>query len=146
MYAGILTKTIVVVVIFKSKKILYSNIKAYLLPKYQIVAAVILSLIQVMILLAWFFFNPPNASVYYPSLKESFLVCNDVEDLIVLIGLAYPFLLILSCTILATINRKVPTGFNETQYIGFTMYATCIIWIAFLPIFITSSSVISLKV
>ncbi|CAK8694119.1 unnamed protein product [Clavelina lepadiformis] len=71
-----------------------------------------------MVLLVWSLFNPPNASVYYPSLKESLLACNDVEDLIVLIGLAYPFLLILSCTILATINRKVPTGFNETQYIG----------------------------
>ncbi len=32
-------------------------------------------------------------------------------------------------------HRKIPENFNEAKYIGFTMYSTCIIWLAFIPIF-----------
>jgi len=32
-------------------------------------------------------------------------------------------------------RRKIPENFNEAKYIGFTMYSTCIIWLAFIPIF-----------
>ncbi|XP_076817387.1 metabotropic glutamate receptor 4-like isoform X3 [Clavelina lepadiformis] len=146
MYAGILTKTIRVVIIFQAKKMLSSQVKAFLLPKYQILTCFILILLQVMILSVWFLFDLPTPTTFFSAPVKSFLACNDAGDLLVLIGLAYPSLLIIACTILATINRKAPTGFNETQYIGFTMYATCVIWVAFLPIFATNSSVISLKV
>uniref|UniRef100_A0A8C9PRL1 Glutamate metabotropic receptor 2 n=1 Tax=Spermophilus dauricus TaxID=99837 RepID=A0A8C9PRL1_SPEDA len=32
-------------------------------------------------------------------------------------------------------TRKCPENFNEAKFIGFTMYTTCIIWLAFVPIF-----------
>lgn len=32
-------------------------------------------------------------------------------------------------------SRGVPETFNEAKPIGFTMYTTCIIWLAFVPIF-----------
>uniref|UniRef100_A0A8C9BKS0 Glutamate metabotropic receptor 2 n=1 Tax=Phocoena sinus TaxID=42100 RepID=A0A8C9BKS0_PHOSS len=37
-------------------------------------------------------------------------------------------------------TRKCPENFNEAKFIGFTMYTTCIIWLAFLPIFYVTSS------
>ena len=35
-------------------------------------------------------------------------------------------------------TRKIPENFNEAKYIGFTMYSTCIIWLAFIPIFVVT--------
>jgi len=48
---------------------------------------------------------------------------------------AYPILLILLCTVYAVVTRKIPAAFNESKYIGFTMYTTCVIWLAFVPIY-----------
>ena len=31
--------------------------------------------------------------------------------------------------------RNVPENFNEAKFIGFAMYTTCVIWIAFVPIY-----------
>ena len=44
-------------------------------------------------------------------------------------------ILILMCTVYAVKTRKIPSNFNEAKYIGFTMYSTCIVWLAFIPIF-----------
>ena len=43
--------------------------------------------------------------------------------------------LIILCTVYAVKTRKIPSNFNEAKYIGFTMYSTCIVWLAFIPIF-----------
>lgn len=47
----------------------------------------------------------------------------------------YNMLLISVCTYYAIKTRKVPENFNEAKFIGFTMYTTCIIWLAFIPIY-----------
>ena len=44
-------------------------------------------------------------------------------------------ILILACTVCAYRTRKVPACFNEAKCIGFVMYTTCIIWIAFIPVY-----------
>ena len=44
-------------------------------------------------------------------------------------------ILIILCTVYAVKTRKIPSNFNEAKYIGFTMYSTCIVWMAFIPIF-----------
>ena len=43
--------------------------------------------------------------------------------------------LIVLCTIYAFKTRKIPENFNEAKHIGFAMYSTCIVWLAFIPIF-----------
>ena len=50
-------------------------------------------------------------------------------------SLVYNMILILLCTVYAVKTRKIPSNFNEAKYIGFTMYSTCIVWLAFIPIF-----------
>jgi hypothetical protein len=37
-------------------------------------------------------------------------------------------------------TRNVPENFNEAKFIGFAMYTTCVIWIAFVPIYFGSDS------
>ena len=94
------------------------QVKTFLLPKYQVFATLLFMFLQLCIVAFWFAISTPRTITIYPDRKTAFLSCSDFKDLIVLIGFAYPFVLIIACTILATINRKVPTGFNETQYIG----------------------------
>lgn len=83
------------------------------------------------------------------------LKCN-VPDSLFLVSLFYDGLLIVSCTVYAVRARQVirslyfkhkwinfilysklqvPENFNEAKFIGFTMYTTCIIWLAFMPIY-----------
>jgi len=47
----------------------------------------------------------------------------------------YNAALILVSTVYAVKTRKIPENFNESKFIGFTMYTTCIIWLAFVPIY-----------
>lgn len=58
----------------------------------------------------------------YPTRAEVVLACN-VPDHHFLYSLAYEALLLIMCTIYAVKTRKVPENFNETRYIGFSMFA-----------------------
>lgn len=60
--------------------------------------------------------------------------------------LGFDFVLIGFCTLYAIKTRNVPENFNEAKFIGFTMYTTLVIWIAFVPIYYNSDeSVITLS-
>ena len=67
------------------------------------------------------------------------LKCNS-KDSSMLAALAYNCVLIVLCTVYAFKTRKCPENFNEAKFIGFTMYTTCIIWLAFQPIFYVTAS------
>ena len=54
--------------------------------------------------------------------------------------LGFDFFLIAMCTVYAIKTRNVPENFNEAKFIGFTMYTTLVIWIAFVPIYFGSNS------
>ncbi|KAG8197940.1 hypothetical protein JTE90_020316 [Oedothorax gibbosus] len=62
------------------------------------------------------------------------LKCS-IRDSSFLVSLIYNMLLITICTVYAVKTRKIPENFNESKFIGFTMYTTCIIWLAFVPIY-----------
>ncbi|KAJ3602175.1 hypothetical protein NHX12_029934 [Muraenolepis orangiensis] len=65
--------------------------------------------------------------------------CNS-RDSSMLMSLTYNCVLIILCTVYAFKTRKCPENFNEAKFIGFTMYTTCIIWLAFQPIFYVTAS------
>lgn len=58
-----------------------------------------------------------------------------MKDQRFLISLVYNMLLIVVCTVYAVKTRRIPENFNESKHIGFTMYTTCVIWLAFVPIY-----------
>jgi 7 transmembrane sweet-taste receptor of 3 GCPR len=87
------------------------------------------------ICLAWMWLSPPNAIHHYPTREDNLLVCSSYTDVSYMIAFAYPIFLIILCTVYAVFTRKIPAAFNESKYIGFTMYTTCVIWLAFVPIY-----------
>ena len=69
-----------------------------------------------------------------PEQARGVLKC-DITDLQIICSLGYSILLMVTCTVYAIKTRGVPENFNEAKPIGFTMYTTCIVWLAFIPIF-----------
>ncbi len=87
----------------------------------------------------WLIVQPPEAALFYPEPRQVVLRCN-VPDQWFLVSLVYDTALIVLCTVFAIKSRKVPENFNEAKFIGFTMYTTCIIWLAFVPIYFGTGS------
>ncbi|GFT27472.1 metabotropic glutamate receptor 3, partial [Nephila pilipes] len=133
-YSAIFTKTNRLSRIFEvSMKI--TKRPSYISPESQVMICVCLVLIQVTLTVLWLIVKPPvilNALLENPKKWVSY--CG-LDGISVLLGLFYNMILLLLCTIYAYKTRNIPENFNETKWISFTMYSSCIIWLAFIPIY-----------
>lgn len=84
-------------------------------------------------------FQRPGTIQIYPAPNRSVLIC-DLTELADLLPWAYNFLLIALCTVCAFRTRNLQTSFNEARMIGFAMYATVIIWIAYAAVYVGSEN------
>ncbi|XP_071984431.1 metabotropic glutamate receptor 7 [Engystomops pustulosus] len=142
-YAALLTKTNRIYRIFEQGK---KSVTAPRLISPTSQLAITSSLISVQLLgvFIWFGVNPPNIIIDYgpetvdPEHRRGVLKC-DITDLQIICSLGYSILLMVTCTVYAIKTRGVPENFNEAKPIGFTMYTTCIVWLAFIPIFFGTS-------
>lgn len=90
--------------------------------------------IQLIGAIAWLIIDRPDIREIYPYPLTAVLTCR-VSTFALIMSLVYNMILIILCTWYAFKTRKIPENFNEAKYIGFTMYSTCIVWLAFLPIY-----------
>ncbi|CAD1478179.1 unnamed protein product, partial [Heterotrigona itama] len=109
-------------------------------PKSQLTIASILVLAEVLFDGGWLLKEPPAIEHSYPSREANVRVCRGSEDGSYVIGLLYPFLLTVASTFYAVKTRKCPVGFNETRCIAFANYATIVLWLAFVPLYLASAS------
>ncbi|XP_066475305.1 metabotropic glutamate receptor 5 isoform X2 [Tiliqua scincoides] len=138
-YSALVTKTNRIArILAGSKKKICTKKPRFMSACAQLVIAFILICVQLGIIVALFIMEPPDIKHDYPSIREVYLICN-TTNLGVVTPLGYNGLLILSCTFYAFKTRNVPANFNEAKYIAFTMYTTCIIWLAFVPIYFGSN-------
>lgn len=134
-YASLLTKTNRISRIFDSAK-RSARRPSFISPKSQLAIASVLISVQVIGTLVWFMVEPPGIRQYYPDGKRNQVILKcSIRDSSFLLSLIYNMLLITICTVYAVKTRKIPENFNESKFIGFTMYTTCIIWLAFVPIY-----------
>ncbi|XP_061523821.1 glutamate receptor, metabotropic 8a isoform X2 [Phycodurus eques] len=143
-YAALLTKTNRIHRIFEQGK---KSVTAprFISPASQLVITFSLISVQLLGVFVWFAADPPHTVVDYgeqrtqdPRAARGVLKC-DISDLSLICSLGYSILLMVTCTVYAIKTRGVPETFNEAKPIGFTMYTTCIIWLAFIPIFFGTS-------
>ncbi|KAJ3589893.1 hypothetical protein NHX12_010734 [Muraenolepis orangiensis] len=128
-YSALVTKTNRIArILAGSKKKICTKKPRFMSACAQLLIASILILLQLGLIVIY----------DYPSIREVHLICN-LTTLGVVAPLGYNGLLILSCTFYAFKTRNVPANFNEAKYIAFTMYTTCIIWLAFVPIYFGSN-------
>ncbi|XP_077139184.1 metabotropic glutamate receptor 1 isoform X1 [Ranitomeya variabilis] len=152
-YSALVTKTNRIArILAGSKKKICTRKPRFMSACAQVIIASILISLQLTLVVTLMIMEPPMPILSYPSIKEVYLICN-TSNLGVVAPLGYNGLLIMSCTYYAFKTRNVPANFNEAKYIAFTMYTTCIIWLAFVPIYfgsnykiITTSFAVSLSV
>ncbi|XP_034939514.1 metabotropic glutamate receptor 3-like [Chelonus insularis] len=138
-YSALVTKTNRIHRIFNTK--CYSPHKPkYTSPQSQIIIIGILTLVEVLINGIWLLKVPASIAHLYPSRDLRLKICHGLDDRSYMIGLIYPFILIAICTIYAIKTRKCPEGFNETRHIAFTNYTTMVLWLAFVPLYLTFTS------
>uniref|UniRef100_A0A674ERT8 Glutamate receptor, metabotropic 6a n=1 Tax=Salmo trutta TaxID=8032 RepID=A0A674ERT8_SALTR len=138
-YSAMLTKTNRIYRIFEQGKKSVSPPK-FISPTSQLAITFILMSVQVRVFV-WFAVIPPHTIIDYeeqrppnPEMARGVLKC-DMSDLSLICCLSYSIVLMVTCTVYAVKSRGVPETFNEAKPIGFTMYTTCIVWLAFVPIF-----------
>ncbi|XP_059415844.1 metabotropic glutamate receptor 4-like [Carassius carassius] len=143
-YAALLTKTNRIYRIFEQGKMTVSAPR-FISPASQLVITFSLISVQLLGVCIWFAVDPSQALIDYedqrtanPEMARGVLKC-DISDLSLICLLGYSMLLMVTCTVYAIKTRGVPETFNEAKPIGFTMYTTCIIWLAFIPIFFGTS-------
>ncbi|KAM6915770.1 metabotropic glutamate receptor 1 isoform 1-T1 [Xenentodon cancila] len=152
-YSALVTKTNRIArILAGSKKKICTRKPRFMSAWAQVIIAFMLISVQLTLEITLIILEPPEPIKSYPSIREVFLICN-TSNIGMVAPLGYNGLLIMSCTYYAFKTRNVPANFNEAKYIAFTMYTTCIIWLAFVPIYfgsnykiITTSFSVSLSV
>ncbi|KAH8355096.1 hypothetical protein KR093_005412 [Drosophila rubida] len=144
-YAALLTKTNRIARIFKAGK-QSAKRPSFISPKSQLVICTCLVSVQILINGVWMVIAPSHAMHHYPTREDNLLVCDSYIDASYMIAFFYPILLIVVCTVYAVLTRKIPEAFNESKHIGFTMYTTCVIWLAFVPLYFGTANHVPLRI
>lgn len=91
-----------------------------------------------MLIVAAFILEPGDLIVDNRTRRsEARLMCQN-KTWSVLGPIGYNMCLVVLCTLYAVRTRNLPENFNEAKFIGFSMYTTCVIWLAFIPLFFGS--------
>ena len=133
-YAALLTKTNRISRIFNRGVKAMVKRPSYPRLRSQLVICFCLVSVQIIGAITWIVMDLPDTIKHYPERKMVVLKCRSTNVAIV-VSLLYNMILILMCTVYAFKTRKIPENFNEAKYIAFTMYSTCIVWLAFIPIY-----------
>ncbi|XP_063708761.1 metabotropic glutamate receptor 2 [Culicoides brevitarsis] len=144
-YGALFTKTNRIARIFKAAKQTAKR-PSFISPRSQLCICSALVFVQILINGIWMIISPAHAVHHYPTREQNLLVCNSYMDASYMIAFFYPIFLIIICTIYAILTRKIPESFNESKHIGFTMYTTCIIWLAFLPLYFVTAQHLYLRI
>ncbi|XP_052132306.1 metabotropic glutamate receptor 6-like [Frankliniella occidentalis] len=139
-YAAVLTKTNRIARIFNQCPGAGPKKTRYTSPGSQLVITALLTSVEALINLAWLTYEPARVRDHFPSRDVRQRICVGLDNYSYLVGLIYPLVLIGLCVVYAVKTRKCPGGFNETRHIAFTTYTVTIIWLAFVPLYLASTS------
>ncbi|KAK9501334.1 hypothetical protein O3M35_012070 [Rhynocoris fuscipes] len=144
-YAALLTKTNRISRIFNASKRTAKR-PSFITPRSQLIICSGLVFVQVLVNTLWMLISPPKAIHHYPTRDDNLLVCSSYVDASYMIAFGYPILLIVVCTVYAVLTRNIPEAFNESKHIGFTMYTTCVIWLAFVPLYFATANHMPMRI
>ena len=103
--------------------------------KSQIIISLVISLVGILISVISVKDDPPKIHHEHPAHRKHVVKHCAMNPSTLAINLAYSSALMIISTWYAFKTRHFPENFNETKYIGFTMYTTCLLLCASLPPF-----------
>ncbi|XP_022100465.1 metabotropic glutamate receptor 1-like [Acanthaster planci] len=121
-----------------SKKKIITRKPRFLGSTAQVVMTFLVIGVQVVIITVLVVVEPPDAVLDYPDPRRVRLICN-TTTLGILGPLGFDTVLVVMCTLYAFKTRNLPENFNEAKYIAFTMYTTCVVWLAFISLYFGGS-------
>lgn len=137
-YAAVIVKTNRISRIFNRRNL--TKRPLFIHPQSQICFSFALVAVQIMLLSAFFLLRLPKEKTLYLSDSDLVLMC-DISDKDFLLSQIYNFVLIIVCTYYAFKTRRSPMNFNEAKYIAFAMYCTCVLWLAFITVYLVQTDV-----
>ena len=123
--------------IFNQKK-LTTKLPHFIDWKSQLVFTAIIVMLQLLIGTVWLIAEHPGV---IERIHNDFieLRCQANPYYGLSVSLAYNFFLLGGCIYLAIRTRKVPADYNETRFIHITVFSMCVIWLAFLPVYYSTT-------
>ncbi|XP_048738559.1 metabotropic glutamate receptor 6-like [Ostrea edulis] len=137
-YAAMLTKTNRIYRIFNNGIKAMVKRPSYTSPRSQIFICFGIVSVQIVGGITWLGFEKPDTMFVLQDQDYLVLKCKASQTAII-VSLTYNIVLIIICTVYGVKTRKIPQNFNEAKCIAFTMYSTCIVWLAFIPIYFGAS-------
>lgn len=117
-----------------SKKKIMTRKPRFMSASAQVVISCMIVGVECAIITVMLVLEPADSTMDYGTKRKVKLICN-TTSMGIAVPLGFDLVLIAMCTIYAVRTRNVPENFNEAKFIGFTMYTTCVIWGAFVPIY-----------
>uniref|UniRef100_F7BTQ6 Extracellular calcium-sensing receptor-like n=1 Tax=Xenopus tropicalis TaxID=8364 RepID=F7BTQ6_XENTR len=134
----VLVKTLVVILAFTMSKP-NQNMMKYFKPSHQRAFVGLATLIQIAICVG--LISSANLSIKKNRdavITKIVLECNLELELVFLFAIGYIALLALPCFVLAFLARNLPDTFNETKFITFSLLLFVMVWVSFIPGYIST--------
>lgn len=116
-------------------KLLKKYLSMFLYNRTQIMLALFLTVIELLLSVAWLLSSPPLVTIRRLTLAESLLMCETKTSFGQIISNAFIIFLSLLCTFVAFKSRKLPQNYNEAKFISFAMFVFNFIWLTFVGAF-----------
>jgi hypothetical protein len=137
-YGALITKTNRIArILARSKKRILTSKPRFMSLTAQILITISIIGLETSLIVVAFVLEPGEVIIDYQKRELARIQCFD-SKLSILGPLGYNIFLIFLCTLYAIRTRNLPENFNEAKFIGFAMYTTCVIWVAFIPLYFGS--------
>jgi len=107
-----------------------------------IITGIIISAEIIMVTISTVRYSVADVTLVHPEVRVTQMTCRENAHIGMFMSFGLDLLLIAMCTLYAFKTRNLPENFNEAKFIGFTMYTTCVIWIAFVVLHLSTEKMV----